>query len=60
VRRDASENFTTFSLYSLKISATPVSVGAVLQRWIAPGEQSLLLTRTATMERISLSERMKS
>jgi uncharacterized protein involved in propanediol utilization len=59
VRRDASENSTTFSLYSLKISATPVSVGAVLQRWIAPGEQ-LLLTPIATMERVSLSERMKS
>ena len=42
------------------ISAKPHEVGAVSQRLIPTGEQSLLLTRIAMMGSVSLCERMKS
>ena len=38
----------------------PVGVGAALQPWIPTGERSSLLTHVATMESVSLCERMKS
>jgi len=44
---------------SLIISVKPVGVGVALQLWIAKGERSRLLTRTATTENVSLGERIK-
>jgi len=38
----------------------PAGVGAVCQRLIPTGEQSLLQTRTVTTESVSLCERMKA
>jgi hypothetical protein len=42
------------------ISAKPAGVGAVYQRLIPTVERSGLQTRIATMESVSLGERMKS
>jgi hypothetical protein len=43
-----------------KVNAAPVGVGAVSQLWTLTGEQSLLQTRIATTESVSLRVRMTS
>jgi hypothetical protein len=57
---DAEEESLAFHESLATISAKPGGVGAASQQWIPTGEQSLLLTRIATTESVSLCMSMKS